>query len=123
MSNPMMQCGHVANSLHNGQPACVICAPDPKAHTVATEKPDLAGRMALCETCGKQIASSLDLAFFEYRGSGSERANTQCKKCNYHLKAHLPEVMAKNNRLKCTEFEPRGAFDTDLYYCGCRGWD
>jgi len=24
---------------------------------------------------------------------------------------------------RCPGFEPRGAWDFDSFYCGCRGWD
>lgn len=81
-------------------------------------------RMAKCG-CGA-LRPSIDfknLAFFEYRGKGSTAATESCKNCKYHQNAHRPEVMAKNTALKCTNFEPHGAFEFDVFYCGCRGWD
>lgn len=80
------------------------------------------GRQARCG-CGRTEASSTALAFFEYTGEESDRALTSCKNCAYHQKAHEPEVMARNKALKCTNFQPHGAFQFDSYYCGCRGWD
>lgn len=81
-----------------------------------------AGRTAKC-TCGRIEPSSKSLAFFEFTGEGSPRSVETCKHCAYHQVAHTPEVMAKNNALKCTTFESKGAFPFDFYYCGCRGWD
>lgn len=82
----------------------------------------LAGRQAKC-SCGRTAPSSPELAFFEFRGPGSEAALEMCKHCPYNVRAHRPEVMAKNDALKCTSFEAHGAFEFDKYYCGCRGWE
>lgn len=83
---------------------------------------ELTGRQARC-TCRRLEPSSRDLAFFEFCGEGSERATKTCKNCHYHAVAHTAAVMAKNDALKCTNFEPHGPFEFDSYYCGCRGWD
>lgn len=88
-------------------------------------------REAIC-TCKRVVPSGPSLAFFEFTGEGSERARTSCKNCGYSECAHSAEHMARNvpsNRKtvieqgKCHGFEPRGAFEYDFYYCGCRGWD
>ncbi len=80
------------------------------------------GRNAKCG-CGRIEPSSTELAFFEFRGDESTAAKYTCKHCGYFEVAHTPEVMARNAALKCTNFEPRGAFEFDVFYCGCRGWD
>jgi hypothetical protein len=84
--------------------------------------PELNGRMAKC-TCGRTEPSSHSLAFFQFRGDGSESAVETCKHCAYFRVAHTPAVMAKNSSLKCTNFESRGAYEFDSFYCGCRGWE
>lgn len=127
----MLSCGHAANATDgNGQPSCAICAGILPVEIVST--PDLTGRIARCAYgCGAQQPSSMDLAFFEFRGDGSRDAIGVCK-CGWGLMAHTPEYMRKNvkgNQLtvveqgKCQGFEPRGGQQFDLYYCGCRGWD
>lgn len=83
---------------------------------------DLTNRKAICD-CGRIERSSEDLPFFEFRGEGSRAAKITCKHCHYHDVAHTPETMATNSALKCTNFEPHGPFEFDLFYCGCRGWD
>lgn len=84
----------------------------------------LEGRTARC-TCGHSRPStdSLSLAFFEYRGPGSESATDVCKNCAYHRVAHTPEKRT-NNRLICGNFQadPQGR-EYDLFYCGHGGWD
>lgn len=87
---PMMACGHAANAQHMNkqtgewEPSCVICFGDPRAVQVI-EKPDLAGRTARCayygrprresprrgEPCDAEKPSDFNLAFFVYRGPGS----------------------------------------------------
>jgi len=127
----MMECGHAANATTgNGEPACVICAGVHPGAEKVTAGPNLVGRLAKCG-CRRTEPSSTDLAFFEYRGLGSERATIQCK-CGYFECAHDPAYMARNvpsNRRTvveqglCTGFVARGPFEFDSYYCGCRGWD
>jgi hypothetical protein len=78
--------------------------------------------MARC-LCKRTEPSALELPFFEFRGEGSRAATDLCKHCGYALVAHTAEVMARNKALKCTSFESHGAWEFDLYYCGCRGWD
>lgn len=96
----------------------------------------LEGRIAKCY-CGNSRPSTeaIDgrLAFFEYRGPGTEdNWNHPCKHCGYYRSAHDPVAMARNvpsNRRtiveqgKCPGYEPRGPAAHDTYYCGCRGWD
>ena len=90
----------------------------------------LGGRMARCPSCKTEVSSSPDLAFFEYRGEGSLTAKESCRHCGYHEVAHDPEHMRERvlrttvvERGLCPGFEPRGPWDVDLFYCGCRGWD
>jgi len=77
---------------------------------------NLAGRMARCG-CGKTVASSPDIAFFEFTGDGSAEAADICK-CGYHKIAHRPDF-----KQACREFTAKGPQAIDRYYCGCRGWD
>ena len=121
MKHYMMKCGHVAQAIDgHGNPSCVICWPDPGSAQVA-ETPDLTGRKAECSTCRASIVpSSIDLAFFEYKGPGSPHSTTMCV-CGYyevgHGKPRKPHVEV------CNQFRPVGPADFDTYYCGCRGWD
>lgn len=84
----------------------------------------LAGRTALCQ-CGSEQPSSLKLAFFAYRGLGSDIVH-QCAEpgCGRYDYTHLP-INPGTSRDGITDhaFIPRTPFDTDLYYCGCKGWD
>ena len=132
-TKPIMECGHSANAHttipanpddsdqlawckeHDGDKipihSCAICG-----CKVATRMPDLQGRIAKC-SCGKEKESSVDLAFFEFKGVGSHRAENICKHCGYHLIPHT------NGKITDHEFEPHGPFEFDEYYCGCQGWD
>lgn len=86
----------------------------------------LAGRIAHCgyiSTCNGTAPSAVSLAFFEFKGEGSRNATENCKNCFYNVHAHTPEAMAKNPRLKCTNFEPHGPYEFDSFYDGCKGWD
>lgn len=97
----------------------------------------LIGRTARCY-CGAVRPSSTDLAFFEYRGEGSETAVTRCAVCRYGAIAHDPTAphMARvegkygktryqtfMERMGQHDFTPLGGQEFDSYYCGCRGWD
>lgn len=115
---PLMACGHVANGRGpKGQPVCVICFGLTAGAETPIEVPSFEGRMAEC-VCGNRAPSSLELAFFEFRGEGSPAAS-RCT-CGYGRQAHARERVARS----CpTGYEPRGALETDSYYCGCRGWD
>lgn len=130
---PMMQCGHVANATRGDSfPVCAICIGiDPRGALVVAQLPDLTGRIARCG-CGATSPSSRKLPFFLFRGEGSYHALDNCKHCRYGQMAHDPAEMAKNvphNRRTvvedglCPGFEAHGAYETDIYYCGCRGWD
>jgi hypothetical protein len=130
MSTTMMTCGHTGMATHAGahdglpanHPSCVIDAPNPAACTPAVA-PNLDGRLAKC-SCGKTRPSSTELAFFEWRGEGSRAAIMTCKQCSYYEIAHLRKNAGETaNRYICDNFEPYGAFEFDLFYCGCRGWD
>jgi hypothetical protein len=74
MNKPMMSCGHTANGkkyLKGTQdkiPCCVICSCD----ELATEKPDLKGRLAVCmygnakgSKC-QPVPSKVTLPFFRH---------------------------------------------------------
>ncbi len=121
MMHVMMKCGHVAQATdERDKPHCVICWPDPEAAQVA-EAPDLTGRKSECSTCRASIVpSSIDLPFFEYKGSESPHAITKCV-CGYYEVAH---EKPRNPHVKvCNQFRPVGPAEFDTYYCGCRGWD
>ncbi len=135
MDMPLMKCGHTAQGIVSGskEPVCIICHGNPDAAIPEDKTPDLAGRLAKCAQCGRKETSSIDLAFFEYRGGGSRVANNQCHVCGYFTKGKplkngkhcyqnsdkpIPHVCVNKGK-KC-EY---GAFEYDLYYCGCRGWD
>lgn len=118
-----LSCGCRANATDgNGKPSCVIHAGLIDSEPIPV--PNMAGRTARC-SCGKTKPSDSwhTLPFFEFRGDGSPSATESCKHCGYFRVAHTPEAMARNNGLKCVNFESHGAWGFDSYYCGCRGWD
>ena len=117
----MMECGHATNATSDGLPVCAICAPNVRAYTVASD-PDLTDREARCG-CGKIVPSSKGLAFFEYRGEGSQAATNMCRHCRYAEQAHALKPNVKHLQHCCDAFEPHGAWEYDTFYCGCRGWD
>jgi hypothetical protein len=130
MTATLMACGHVAQGVDKeGNPVCVVCIGlDKRATFTMTIFEDmLRGRTASC-SCGKLVASSLDLAFFEFRGEGS-RAATEICTCGYSIAAHqesAPKSYDGRTAVEqrgCTGFTARGPWETDLFYCGCRGWD
>lgn len=110
---PMMTCGCAANATDgDGHPACAI-----HGTITAAPPPTLTGRTALCPDCDKKVPSDMRLPFFQFRGEGSSAAVDQCK-CGYYEIAH------QEGRTRAGHpFEPHGAWDYDLYYCGCRGWN
>jgi hypothetical protein len=64
----LMACGCSANATCKEQPCCAIHG----CLDVAGELPNLEGRKARCAYgCNHNVASSLSLAFFQYRGPGS----------------------------------------------------
>ena len=98
----------------------------------------LLGRMAVCsygkkggkyatENHGTPVASSVNLAFFEYRGEGSKSATEKCANCGYYKVAHDLPLVDDRGRPRgkdiCDSFAPHGAYEYDEYYCGCWGWD
>jgi hypothetical protein len=85
---PMMGCGHAANATSNGKPCCVICLEDPKSRQIV-EGPDLTGRMAKCSYGDTTVKSSTNLAFFKYKGDGSQESLNKCE-CGYWFIGHLP---------------------------------
>jgi len=116
--SPMMKCGHNTWARDSdGNPVCAICWPDSKATQIVDELPDLTGRTAKCPECGKTTPSSIKLAYFRYKGPGSEWATKLCR-CGYYEIGHN-----NPNGRACKNFEPRGPAKFDEYYCGCGGWD
>ena len=79
----------------------------------------LAGRMAKCGyPCGSQpVPSHQELAFFVFRGDGSNYATETCT-CRMRKVAHIANPDKFDH-----EFEPIGPAEFDEYYNGCRGWD
>lgn len=85
-------------------------------------------RLAGCSYCGTTVPSNPNLPFFEDRSEGSREATRACKHCRCFPEAHLPSerwtptgypiVIGKPH-----VFEPHGEFETDRFYCGCRGWE
>ena len=85
-------------------------------------------RMARC-SCGRMEPSAdwQSLAFFEPCGEGTQAAKEYCK-CGYIEIAHRPDPLLPTRRNVvvegiCTGFTPHGAYEYDLYFCGCTGWD
>lgn len=90
------------------------------------------GRTAVC-LCKKTRPSSdyPNLAFFDYRGVGHGKED--CKNCGYTEVVHQPggnpmSVSYKRMFPKwpdncCKVYERTVSWETDIYYCGCRGWD
>jgi hypothetical protein len=113
MKLEMMKCGHAQNGRDGeGNYVCVICNCKEKDDA----PPSLEERMAECH-CGRKMKSDPSmLAFFEFRGEGSREAKDRCKNCSYYEVAH-------SRGIKCQNFVPHGAFETDKFYCGCNGWD
>ena|ERR1051325_4234570 len=127
----LLECGDVAHatcrSEHFGLPAnhpcCVIHAVSEAACTPAAQSPNLEGRQARCSLKCKIVRSSLNLAFFEFRGEGSPAAREHCAKCGYYEVAHNPQEGRPRGAGVCLNFVPHGAYEFDKYYCGCCGWD
>jgi len=74
MNKVMMKCGHTSNAVlvrpdGTEAPACVVCiGNNPDAEIVDTATPDLTGRMARCDECGKNVvASAVKLPWFRHR--------------------------------------------------------
>lgn len=66
-SPQVLRCGHVANAEDwRGNPCCAICAGLIPGWDEPVPSPVLDGRTAKCY-CGKELPSSLELAFFAYR--------------------------------------------------------
>lgn len=88
----------------------------------------LAGRTARCCDAAPVLPSSESLAFFTYRGAGSDEENL-CE-CTRHHCAHRVYGVEDNVDPRtviqtgwCAEFRSRGPAEQDLYYCGHGGWD
>lgn len=135
--NVLMLCGCVAQGYAvtalGNVPACVVHDCIELALTLGS--PLLEGRRAECH-CKTQLPSSLDLAFFVYRGPGSP-VSLGCASCS--LVPGSPQhqdgkCMHVKKGLRWSEnvadWEPngksyvaRGPMLTDAFYCGCDGWD
>lgn len=90
---PMMICGHAANAISDGKPACAICG----CFEVSDKVIDLTDRKARCSYYGRTI---------KIRG----REPFVCKS----------EV---SSRITLPFFEHKPESEHDGYYCGCWGWD
>jgi hypothetical protein len=129
----MLTCGHIANAVRyfdkertEALPCCAICS----CTTPAEDQSYHLGRKARC--CGvKSERSSMErdkLAFYEYRGPGSQFAVEGCT-CGFARMAHKGEETRPQVRRACIKkngelkFVERGPHEYDSYYCGCRGWD
>ena len=102
MDKPMMKCGHAANSTHDGEPACAICFPHPKATEVDESPPSLEGRTARC---------------FHY-GQVPTGRNMECRQC----RRGEPCRCERPSSPKLAFFEHKPDLAYDRYYCGCWGW-
>lgn len=84
-------------------------------------------RQAICPHCREMRPSDPSLAFFEDRSEGSASALDQCAECGYSTRApqHGDPSIPLRPHIKSTHhtFVPSKGRDTDLFYCGCRGWD
>ncbi len=135
-THPMMKCGCAAQGVLKAKgdvkfdppiPACVVH----DCYEVADAPLNLTGRLADCAYLPKGHAtkpSSLDLAFFEFRGEGSRDATEICK-CGLAKKPHdenggkIPARKYAMVPKGCAGFTPKGSQERDRYYCGCHGWD
>lgn len=93
--------------------------------TYSATKDMLAGRTAVCGSCGHEAPSDR-ASLVEYKGEGSRWATMLCGFGNgcMHKDVHQ-EINPSTGRPGITdhEFTPRGPAEKDSYYCGCRGWD
>jgi hypothetical protein len=82
--------------------------------------------MAVCFYCKVERTSSDDLPFFESRLEGTKAASL-CATCGYYEVAHGYNEKRSNPvpppATVGHSYSPGGAWPTDLFYCGCRGWD
>lgn len=81
-------------------------------------------RMAVCH-CGEKRPSSTSLAFFD---TAERRAASRCQHCRYAPIAHHVDVRNRPHMVKAMrdghDFEQTDpATLTDIFYCGCDGWD
>lgn len=123
----LMKCGHAANGTRDGEPVCVICLGIDPGAELADATPSLEGRVARC-TCGKERPSSLDLAFFAYRGPGghgTRRCGAVVTRGGWTYRCGLMEVGHQPGRAGADHVYVDEDFssEVDSYYCGCRGWD
>lgn len=104
MSKPMMKCGHAAQAIDGkGDPACVICHPDPEARIVANPAPSLEGRRARCAYYGSVPTGR------------NHSSNHRCKRSD-------PCLCEEDSSATLAFFEHKPGKDFDGFYCGCWGW-
>ena len=127
----LMACGCVGSATHAqahsgleaNHPSCAIHVGLHWGACKPALPPELAGREARC-SCGKLRPSSLNLAFFEYRGPDSPASKKHCAQCGYFEVAHVraAEGEVRNDHV-CLRFKPHGPYEYDSFYCGHGGWD
>lgn len=68
MTKPIMKCGHRANGIDgNGNHVCVVCSGLKEGWNIpVNEQPNLVGRKAKCDECGRITNSKENLPFFKY---------------------------------------------------------
>jgi len=90
--------------------------------TYGATKDMLAGRIAVCGSCGHETPSER-ASLVSFQGEGSREATEYCT-CGFHKGIHQ-ETNPFTDRPGITdhEFAARGPREKDSYYCGCRGWD
>ena len=100
---PMMKCGHSANAISGGKPACVICHGDPRSLEVDNTPPDLSARQARCSYYGKTP-------------NGRNHSSDTCKRGEVCY-CEQPS----SSSLAFFQYHPTKPHDE--YYCGCFGWE
>lgn len=59
---PLMKCGHVSQTIINGEPYCIVC----DNYEIANEIVDLENRQAKCRYCNRHVKSNFTLPHFRY---------------------------------------------------------
>lgn len=119
---PIMKCGHAANSLLDGQPACATHAmTGDDATTVDENAPSLEGRQMRCT--------------YDRPGSGvKERSRTGTSGRIRVIHADGDSVKPTDRNAAFLELKPEEGWGPkptfgsgwdpyDRYYCGCWGWN
>lgn len=116
---PMMKCGHAANSttVIDGErvPACVICAMIPglgdAGLVVDDHPPDLSERRARCAYYGTIPKTR------------NHESNHGCKRGEPCLCEEPSDGGEKWAKYGLAFFEHKPKQEYDEFYCGCHGWD